>query len=343
MDGSAKEISFDENGVCNFCRAAEVEWQKSLADRPNLPKWLERIKRDGKGKEYDCLIGLSGGVDSSTTLLKALEWGLKPLCFSMDNGWDDPRADENVKKLVAKTGVEWKLHVLDKDIFSDLQAAFIHAGLIDVEIPTDHTLMSLSFALAAKHGIKWIFSGGNTATESIMPRSWGADPWDLTHLKDVYKKMTGKNLKGVPMCGLAKWNYYRWIKGIKIFHPLDFIDYDRLTWEKKLVKDYGFTSTGDKHEENTYTKWYQNWYLYTLYGVDKRKPHYSSLIVSGQMTRKEARKRLEETPVYPKLGIEARVKKIPRREHSEFKQNHGFEIISKIIHTIKVWTRRFGV
>ena len=337
MDLSSSEITFDENGVCNFCHQAQKVLKEMEIEKPNLAKRIEQIKKDGEGGNYSCLIGLSGGVDSSTTLHNAVKLGLRPLCFSLDNGWNDPIADENVKRLVEKLKVPFIKYEIDLIKFRDLQGAFMRAGLIGIEIPTDHCLFAVIYELANKYGIKWILSGGNTATESIMPKSWGYNPWDLKHIKDVYKKMTGKKLTGLPVLSLARWNWLKWVRGIRIFNLLDYLDYNRKKSEQMLVELYDFSSTNEKHEENIFTKWYQNFYLYKKFGIDKRKAHYASLINSGQLDKKTAMEMLSQSPIYPQLGLEQKVMKYPKQRHENFKNNEQlFNLISKIIKWIKL-------
>ena len=223
MDKSASEIIF-KDGVCNFCIQAQKALKEIEAEKKNLPKIIERIKKDGEGKDYSCLCGISGGVDSSTALHYAVELGLKPLAFTMDNGWNDPRADENVLKLIEKLKVTLYRYVLDLEKFRELQAAFIKGEIMNLEAITDHLLLATTYEMAAKYKIKWILSGGNTATESIMPVSFGPeDPRDLRFIKDVYKKMTGKKLTGLPVIPLWKEQYYRLVKQIKFFRLLDYV------------------------------------------------------------------------------------------------------------------------
>jgi N-acetyl sugar amidotransferase len=338
MDGSSEELVLDSNGVCNFCHQAEKALKEIELEKPNLPRIIEQIKRDGKGNKYDCLIGLSGGVDSSTTLHQAIKLGLRPLCFSVDNGWNDPRADENILKIIEKLKVPFYRYTIDLDKFKDLQSAFLMAGVPNIEIPTDHILMAVSYEMADKYSIKWILSGGNVATESIMPSSWGYNARDLVHIKDIYKQMKGKNLNGLPLCGVWKWNYYRWIAGIKILYPLDYLSYHREESIKFLENEYGYQDYGEKHCESTWTWWFQNFYLYQKFGIDKRKAHYASLINSGQMTRREAMKLLLESPVYPRLGIEDKVMKYPKRRHENFKMDKWYPRIAKLVKIIKnIW------
>src|SRR3990167_2647988 len=223
LDISATEITFDAQGVCNFCRQAQKSLKEIELDKPDLPQIIDKIKRDGKGKKYDCLIGLSGGVDSSTTLHYAVELGLRPLTFGMDNGYNSPVSDENVMRLVEGLKVPYERRVSDLQKFKELQAAFMKSGVPNIEIPTDHVIMALTYQVAKENDIKWILSGGNVSTESVMPISFGYNARDLVHIKDVYKKMTGKKLTGLPVCSLLQWNIYRWWYGIRIMYLLDYV------------------------------------------------------------------------------------------------------------------------
>src|SRR6185312_1092285 len=204
-------------------------------------------------------------------------------------------------------------------------------GVINAEIPTDHVLMAASLEMAAKYGIKAIISGGNVATESIMPPSWGHNARDLKHIKAIYKAMTGKRLSGLPLCSLFKWNVYRWWHKIKTVYILDYFDYNRAEEEQLLMDKVGFKSTGEKHEENYFTWWFQDFYLFEKFGIDKRKAHYSSMINSGQMTREDALEKLKKDPIYPTLGIETKVMKYPIHQHSDFPQDKWYPRIAKLV------------
>jgi len=336
MDKSAEEIKFDEDGICNFCKQAQKALKEIRIESLNLTKRIEQIKKDGN--KYDCLIGLSGGVDSSTVLHYAIKLGLRPLCFSLDNGYNKPEANENIKNLVEKLEVPFEIYKIDLKKYTELQKAFFKAGIKNIEAITDHILFAVSYKLANKYKIKWIISGGNTATESVMPASWGEDPRDLYWIKSVYKKMTGKKLKGLPMISLLEEQYYRLIKGIKFFRLLDYYNYNRLEAEQNLIKNFKFQSTGGKHEENYLTWWYQSFFLYTKYGIDKRKAFYSSLINSGQMTRKEVMKMLVQNPVYPRLGIEEMVMKYLRKNYSDYPNSAW---LRKIVIKLYKWAKIF--
>lgn len=333
MDGSAEEITFNEKGVCCFCIQAQKALKEIEAEKYKLPEIIERIKKDSK--DYDVLIGLSGGADSSTALHHAVKLGLRPLCFSVDTGWNKPEADENIMRMVETLKVPFFRYTIDLKKFKELQSAFIKAGVSNIEIPTDHILMATTYEMAAKYGIKWILSGGNVVTESVMPASWSYSARDLTHIKDIFKKMIGRKLKGLPVCGLLKWNYYKWIKGIRIVYLLDFLNYNRAESIKCLEKEYGFKDTGEKHCENYFTDWHIHYYLFEKFGIDKRKAHFSSLINSGQMTRKEAMDSLAERPVYPELGLEKLIKKFPKRSHYDFKTDKWFNRISKFVRFLR--------
>lgn len=338
MDVSAKEIIFTASG-CNFCDAASRAW-KDVQEKGNgtlYPSIIApKIKKSGKGQKYDCLIGLSGGVDSAWALHIAKSLGLRPLCFSVDNGWNDQKADENVYNLVEKLRVPLEKVVIDWAKFRELQAAFMKAGQKNIEIPTDHILMAVSLDLASRHGIKYIISGGNVATESIMPESWGYNARDLVHIKAIYQWYKGKNLRGLPTCSLLKWNWYKWVKRIKTVYLLDYYDYDRRLAKDILMKQYGYQDVGEKHEESVFTRWFQNFYLFEKFGIDKRKAHYSSMIVSGQMTRDEALAKLDACPVYPELGLERKVLKYPIKPYTAFPTDEKlYGRISAIVRRIK--------
>lgn len=336
MDVSAKEIVFDSEGVCNFCANAQKMLKEIEGDKAGLQELLDTELRDAKGK-YDCLIGLSGGVDSSYALHQAVKLGLRPLCFSIDNGWNDPRADENIMRMVETLKVPFFRYTIDLKRFKMLQSAFMMAGVKNLEIPTDHILMASTYEMADKYGIKTIISGGNVTTESIMPASWGYNARDLVHIKAIYKQFCGgRDLAGLPTCSLFQYNVYKWLKGIKTVYLLDYLDYNRDEAIKTLENVYGYKPYGEKHCESVFTWWFQNWYLFTKFGIDKRKAHLSSLINSGQMTREDAMTVLEKNPEYPKFGIEDKVLGYPRHEYTDYPTDEKlYNFIGKVIKFFK--------
>lgn len=377
MDASAQELVLDETGRCNFCKTAEKAYAARREEKC-ITSLLDEIMRAGKGNKYDVIIGLSGGIDSTAALDMCVKEGLRPLCFSVDNGWNDPIADENIMRVVEGINAEQDIqptgrrepakaigvedekgipvfqfsknqlkplkaikvpffrYTIDNAKFKHLQATFLQAGVINAEIPSDHIIIATAYDMAAKYGVKYIISGGNLATESIMPYSWSYPARDLKHIKSIYRKFAHKKLTGLPVMSLAKFNYYKWVKGIRVVNILDWYDYDREKSIKEYQKRFGYKNYGEKHEESVYTKWFQNFYLYEKFGIDKRKAHYSSLIVSGQMTRKHAMWLLTANPVYPKLGLEERVIKYQKHEHHEYPTNEKlFNFISKIIKALQ--------
>lgn len=355
MDVSAKEIVFGSDfsylqdphastffiphdlNVCNFCSKAEVMWREvnSISQKAEGMMFVEAMKIDGRGKKYDCLIGLSGGVDSAWALHTAKSLGLRPLAFSVDNGWNDDKADQNVYNLVERLKVPFEKVVIDWGKFREIQAAFMKAGQINIEIPTDHILMAVSLEMASRHGITYILSGGNVATESIMPESWGYNARDLVHIEAIYEKFYGTKLRDLPTCSLLRWNWYRWIKRIRTVYLLDYYNYDRRLAKDILMKQYGYQDVGEKHEESIFTRWFQNFYLFEKFGIDKRKAHYSSMIVSGQMTREEAMEKLDSAPVYPELGLERKVLKYPIKPYTAFPTDERLHsLIAKYVRII---------
>lgn len=323
MDTTASEIIFNADG-CNFCAEWLAYEKKRERETTNLPWVYHAMRRGGK---YDCVVGLSGGVDSSTVLHCLIQNGIKPLCFSVDNGWNSKDADENIMRLVEGMKVPFERIVLDQEKFRKLQTAFIKAGVKNIEIPTDHVLMAVSYDMARKHGVKFIVGGGNHATEGIMPKSFGYDAKDLTHIKALFKKFVGEKMTGLPTISLFKYLYYRFILGIRVINLLDYYAYRREESIKLLKRNYGYKPYGMKHGESLFTAWFQNYYLPTKWGLDKRKPHLSCMILSGQMTRDEAIAELLKPLSYPKLEFED----APRHEYSDYPNS---EKLWKLLHKI---------
>jgi N-acetyl sugar amidotransferase len=327
MDISAKEITFDKDGICNFCYSYQTQEKARRLEKSNFPWIVHKIKKSGKGKNYDCLIGLSGGVDSSLALHYAIENGLRPLCFSVDNGWNNPKADENIMKMVEKLKVPFYRYVIDLKKFNELQLAFIKGGVKNLEATTDHVLFATTYEMAVTNNIQYVITGGNITTESIMPRSWGEDPRDLYWIKSVYKSITRKRLTGLPVISLFKEQYYRLFKKIKFVPILDYYEYNRERAKEILEKEYGWIDYGEKHCESYFTWWFQGYYLYTKFGIDKRKAHYSSLINSGQMSKEEANTFLLSPPEYPKLGLEEKVRKYPIKSYEEYPNSESIRLL----------------
>lgn len=322
MDSTATEFVKTDTG-CYFCDLA-------LQHQPNLLARIPDLKTNHP--KYDILLGISGGVDSSYCLHLLVKMGIRVLTYSIDNGWNDPKADENMMRMVEGLKIPFYRYTIDLKKFAELQGTFLQAGVKNIEIPTDHILMASAYEMAQKYGIKTIISGGNWATESIMPMSWGYQPRDLRHILSIYNRFSGKKLTGLPTCGLFRFNWYKWGKRIKTVNLLDYFDYNRKEAIQTLEKEYGFKPYGEKHCENVWTWWFMNFYLYEKFGIDKRKAHLSSEIVSGQIIREEAKKIIDERPVYPRLGLEDRVMKYPKHEYTDYKTDEKlFTFIGKAI------------
>mgnify|MGYP001616498778 CR=1 FL=1 len=336
MDTSDRDIVFDEKGICNYC----IEFTKKEIDRraavlhPGKAWIYYNLKKAGEGKKYDCLLGLSGGVDSSTCLHYLIENGIRPLCFSVDNGWQTKEADENIMRMVETLKVPFYRYTIDLKEFVDLQIAFVRAGVKNIEIPTDSIIVATAYELADKYNIKCIISGGNHATECIMPKSFGYDARDLKHIKAIFKKFMGRELKNLPTMSSKKYLYYRFIKRIKVINLLDFYEYNREKSIKLLQEQYGYKPYGEKHGESVFTQWFQNYYLPVKFGIDKRRPHLSSMINSGQITKEEALEELKKPLMYPDFVNEEfrdKVLTYPKHEYTDYPTNEWiWEKSSKI-------------
>lgn len=294
-------INFDEKGVCNYCKEflerEKFELHKSENGLRKLDKLISQIIRHGRGKEYDVVIGLSGGVDSSYVALKCKEYGLKALAVHLDNGWNNELAVHNIEKLLKYTNYDLFTEVLDWETFRNLQLAFLRSSVINIEIPTDHAINSVLFNEANKRGIRYIISGSNLISEGIMPSSYtGYDSFDWKHIKAINNSFSNTKLINYPHMALFHWGYYSIIKGIKYIPILNYIDYHKENAKAELTKIVGWQDYKGKHYESFFTRFYQSYILYQKFGIDKRRPHFSTLINSGQMTREAAIEELKQLP-----------------------------------------------
>lgn len=299
MDNSDPQIEFDSEGVCNHCKKAlQMLEQKPYA----LPlyekeeKWqslINEIKGYGKNKKYDCLIGLSGGVDSTYVAYVVKKAGLRPLAVHLDNGWNSELSVMNIESICRKLDIELFTKVLNWEEFKSLQLAFLKASTPDSEVPTDHAIFATLFELANKFDIKYILTGINIATESILPQTWSYGHWDWKYIKNINKLFGSKTLKDFPHYGLLKLIYNLKIRNIKWISTLNYLPFNKSVAKKLIQQELDWKDYGGKHHESIYTKFFQTYILPTKFGIDKRKAHLSALICSNQITRDEALKELQ--------------------------------------------------
>lgn len=303
MDTSDPLIEFNDNGVCNHCIKYQYYEQNYMLRSKEAQKQIDEIvteiKRDGKNKEYDCIMGLSGGVDSSYLAYYASKvLGLRLLVVHVDAGWNSELAVNNIENIVKNLKIDLHTIVIDWEEVRDLQRAFFKSSLPNCDTPQDHAFFAALYKEAVKINLKHVLTGGNMATESILPTFWGYSAMDWTHIKDVHKKYGEKKLKSFPRLKFyEKYITLPYIHGFKIHKPLEFINYNKVAAKKLLIEELGWRDYGGKHYESSFTKFFQAHYLPEKFGFDKRLAHLSSLIVSGQMSRDEALKEIRE-PLY---------------------------------------------
>ena len=304
MDASDPNIKFDENGVCERCNDYYSNilpiWNKGEGKQAELKAIVEKIKKAGKGKQYDCILGLSGGFDSSYMLHFAVkELQLRPLVFHVNAGFNLPIAEENIRKMVDKLGVELKTDVINWDEVRDFQLAFFKSGVPHLDIPQDMAFVSVLDKYAAQNNIKYILNGGNISTEVIVnPNSWGYWGTDMRHVKDILKQFGTVKMKTYPFTGVIKRKVVMpCIKGVKVVKLLNSTPYIKKDAEKLLKDEYDWVSYAQKHFESLMTKFIEGYWLPKRFGYDVRRPQFSSLILTEQMTREEALEKLKQPAI----------------------------------------------
>lgn len=295
MDTTAQNIVFDEDGICNFCTDFLKKIEEGHTNLSNeLDPLIAKIKRDGQGKKYDCIVGVSGGADSSYALYLAKKHDLRVLAVHMDNGWNSELATNNIETIVSNMGVDLYTHVIDWNEYKQLMQAFFDADVIDIELLYDNAMLAVNYQLAAKYGVKYILSGSNSATEGIaMPTNWNWIKFDKKNIKSIAKTQNVK-IKTFPIIGMIDYLFYRLVKRIQWVPFLDYFDYKKEEAMDFLVEKYQYKKYPYKHYESVFTRFYQGYILPQKFGIDKRKLHLSTLIISNQMTREEALKDLEK-------------------------------------------------
>ena len=364
MDTTDPEITFDADGVSNhwyeYQEAARRQLLSPEASRRERERLVDLMKRAGRGKPYDCVLGLSGGVDSSYLAHLAVELGLRPLVVHFDNGWNSELAVSNIEQLV--NGLKLDLHtfVMDWPEFRDLQRAYFKASVVDLEVPTDHMILGALYQIANKNRLEFILSGTNVVTEGILPRSWYYPKFDLANLKDIHRQFGTIPLRKLPALGFWQMTYYNQLRGINSVALLDLVEYNKKDAKSLLTSRYGWRDYGGKHYESVFTRFYQGYILPNKFNIDKRKAHYSTLICSGQMSRDEALAELERPAYETALQVEDKryvAKKLgfsepefdailasPNRNHDEFatdrKLRRNFQRVLKTTRPVRSLFKR---
>lgn len=301
MDTTVPDIEFSEQGVCNCCREYEEMAKRHLRQdetgRRELELLVADMKRKGANRDYDCVIGVSGGVDSTyVAYLIKKRFDLRPLAVHLDNGWDAELAVSNVESVLKKLSIDLYTQVLDWEQFKDLQVAFLKSSISSAEIPTDHAISATLFRVAADKSIPYIVMGGNVVTEGIMPWSWQYSYRDLRMIRAIHHKFGTTRIRDIPTLSFLDEIYYRVVKGIRTVAVLNYVPYVKADAKKLLQDELGWRDYGGKHYESVYTRFFQAYYLPRKFNIDKRKAHLSTLIMSGQISREEALKLMQEPP-----------------------------------------------
>lgn len=294
MDSTDPEIVFDEEGVCNYCNSfakiyPDFDKDKAVFNEQELLNKIIEIKQFGKDKEYDCIVGLSGGVDSSYVAYLSKQHGLRPLCVHFDSGWNSELAVKNIESIVSILGFDLYTYVCDWREMKDLQLSFFKSGVANCDIPQDHAFIAGLHEVAKKHKIKYLINGHNIATEYIMPMDWGYTSHDAVQIKSIQKTFGKVKLKNYPTYSAFKrFIYFKYINPVESFNILNYVPYKKQEVKQFLMDELGWRDYGGKHYESRFTKFFQAFYLPEKFGFDKRKPHLSSLIVSGQLSKDDA-------------------------------------------------------
>ena len=351
MDTTDSKISFDENGVCDHCRNFEINikpyWKPQENRFDELEDLAKIIRKSGEGKEYDCILGLSGGADSSYLAYVAKEiMHLRPLIYVVDTGWNLNVAVENIEKIVKGLDLDMYTEVVNWKEMADLQLSFFKASISSCDQPQDHAIFAGLYNYAVKHHIKYVLTGSNEATEFIRPPVEWLYMNDIVMMKDIHKKYGTRELKTFPMCGMLKYRIlYKYLYGMKRVYPLDYVVYDKEKAMELLNEKYGWTKYENKHYENVFTRFFEGYYLPHKFGFDTRKNVCSNQILAGTMTRDEALEILSRPPYDPdqmqldkeyvakKLGITAeefdRIIEQPNKTPADYKN--------------QMWVIRLGV
>jgi len=361
MDTSDPDIQFDEQGICDHCRHYDEAVKRFVFDGKEGQKKLKciinEIKGAGRGKEYDCIIGVSGGVDSSFVAYKVKELGLHPLAVHLDNGWDSELAVKNIELFLKKLDIDLYTHVIDWEEFKDLQLAFLNASTPDSEIPSDHAINAILYQVAENKKIKHIITGSNFRTESHLPKTWSQGHSDWKYIESIHNKYGHLPLTTFPHMNF--FAYYKSFITYKTSYILNYLDYSKKAAIKVLEDELGWKYYGGKHYESIYTRFYQGYILPRKFGYDKRRMHLSSLICSGEITRSEAMDELKNEPypqnlqkqdkeyVIKKLGLTEgefeRIMNLPKKSFKDFPSYENSKIYNGMGKIFRILGKSYNI
>jgi len=355
MDTSDSRIEFDENGVCDHCNDFHINvkpnWYPNEEGLKRLESTVFKIKEDGKDRDFDCLLGMSGGVDSSFLLhLAVKELGLRPLVFHVDGGWNSELAVNNIQVMIDKLGLDLYTEVINWEEMKDFQLAYFKSGVPHIDIPQDHAFIATLYNFADKHNIKYILNGGNISTECVRnPMEWLYYGTDMAQINDIRKKFGTVRMESYPFSPILRHKFYlKYIRKIQVVKPLDNLNYIKEDALKLLAEEYGWTPYPQKHFESRFTRFFEGFWLPERFGFDTRRVQFSSLILTGQLSRQEALEKLKK-PAYnietindefnyiaKKLGItSSKLKeylKMPKKFYWDYKnQERIFNLGAKVL------------
>jgi N-acetyl sugar amidotransferase len=358
---SDPDITFDKEGICNYYyeykQAEEERVIKGAEGEKRLKEIAAEIKAAGKNSEYDCIIGLSGGVDSTYIAYLANQLGLRVLAVHFDNGWNSELAVLNIENIVTKLGFDLYTYVINWEEFKDLQIAYLKASVVDIEAITDHAIFATLYKLGGERNIKYLISGTNVQTENTLPKSWIHPKSDHINIQSIHKKFGTVPLKTFPFMDAKVKRYYQQIKGITSVSLLNYVDYDKKEVKELIKRELNWRDYGGKHYESVWTRFYQGYILPTKFKIDKRKAHLSDLIFGEQITKEEALEELDK-PIYDadqlkidyefvlkKFGFTPQefetIMKLPRRSHYDFDYEMPIDVRYPILKPFKKMYRKF--